>query len=90
VENGSAGLENYYSDNHTASLIEEWNPTQDLNQAMMCVEKFMAKGLFKLGFCAEKWSAEMWVEGQMVQSTVINKSPALAICQAILEALDGK
>lgn len=78
----------------------EWNPTEDLNQAMMGMEKLIARGCddVELIYGSErvadgKWSAGFWYPGMDQKYSprigfVFDKSLPVAICLACLEAVE--
>jgi len=61
-----------------------WTPTTDMNQAMMCVEKFGRK----FGLTLYEESMTWLVDLPEFEIDVENESAPLAICQAIKEALN--
>ena len=87
--------DSYYLDNENGDwycLCEDWHPDTDLNQAMMCAEKFRESGYY---FTLSSLTQGGWqvIIGRAPRDEypiirVKNDKLELAICEAILEALD--
>ena len=77
----------YIDDNDKA--VGDWNPTTDMNQAMMCVEKWLSMAdTNRFNLCAIGLSGDDWTWCVELNSDdATNKSAPLAICLAIKEAL---
>lgn len=76
----------YYWDvdkNDFFCLCDEWNPTSDLNRAMMCVEKLQKEHTVELFFYEDEITIAI---GQEEIGTWPIKEAALAICTAIMKA----
>ena len=67
-----------------------WSPTDDehLHQTMMCVEKMVADG-FRFSLNNGQLDKKLWL-CVIGSSCKKDYSPALAICKAIIEALDSR
>ena len=72
---------------------DKWHPTTDMNQAMMCVEKYLADVPINT-----RWELSVYGPDEMLWRVIINgmdhidvmhESAPLAICQAIREAISN-
>ncbi len=71
--------------------VEDWNPKEDMNQAMECVDSLGDRYTFKLTKEAGVWRCDIETVGyrghpQHFNAIGRDKSAPLAICKAILRA----
>ena len=81
----------YFLDDSFVMYKNSWNPTSDthLHQAMMCVEKMLDDWHFTLEDRFDyAWECILY-DGFGSEFRGSDRSPSLAICKTILEALDG-
>ena len=72
----------------------EWNPTENIKQAFMIVEKMESKPFFLRlsNFCSTgewQWKAQFCSDSRDLYFDKVANIPALAICLAAKEAMEG-
>jgi len=80
----------YHMGDKIIKYASDWNPTTDLNQSMECVEKIKDTRWYGKFVRNLIWNSEGDEGcGMAAVSSVFYNLDALAICKAILEALDA-
>lgn len=85
------GFISKYDETGITSFQDLWHPTEDLNQAFMCIEKVpdcYAIHVF-WGVLHKRYGVKVQKYG-VLQSEVYDPDPATAIIKAIYAALEGK
>ena len=89
----------YYLDNENGDYyceVEDWQPTQNIEQALMCAEKFCdGAGCYMTinYYYTEIWQVRIWNEVSLLETDAdieviaSDKKLELAICSALLEAV---
>jgi len=88
---------NYWADDNNdyamfVDIFNYWQPTQNIEQALMCAEKFSGSNAFDIYYNSDGLGYEctLYNDHEKTITCRVDKDISLAICSALLEAIGEK
>lgn len=84
----------HVKDEHGEYIVDgtHWQPTKDIEQAFMCVEKIRKASIFDYFgltlYPSKRWDASLYYHGKERKRGDAD-TPEMAICDAIIAAVEG-